>query len=432
MVVYAAVTQKDVNGQPAKPSNLTAIYIPAGVTGQQINLSVTGATDSMLIGWDVWAGLDRRRIAWQFNGSGAPPATISIPGPIVDLTIGLPETAAWGIKIAAKHVWHAGIAGLLVNSVTAPNQIQSNDFKGSTDNWVGQLITIVSNVSGDVPLWNFQVTAFNATTGTLTVTPDCVNPGDATLSVQAGDVMIVYSRPTSATATTITNSMWNNSVNRQQFPGSAGMDPGAEVGRIIRILRGKGAGQWRVCTVNDNVTHTIDPPWDVIPDSTSIYIVEAPDWPSFSTTSQILAPGPGISVSPHMEAPNLADEVALVAGFLIDDDGQVTDDEVAVYRLIYLFGQPPTVRTVGPDAGPFDVQVTDQTIVVDSSANDVTLTLPPLDVYQGRNLLIFNQGTYSTIINTTPPDTFPDGSQQQIISAAGGTMRITAGGLYTT
>jgi hypothetical protein len=301
---------------------------------------------------------------------------------------------------------------------------------------VGQLVFVCSNVNGDVPLWNFKVTAFDPPTGTLTVTPDCVN-SDPTKSVQAGDVLIVYSQATSATATTITNTMWNNSVNRQQFPGSSGLKPADEVGKIVRILRNTGAGQWRYVTAATATSHTVAPPWDVIPDATSLYIVEAPDWLDPSETSRLQAPASGVSVQLHTFVPNLTEEVVLVGGFLMDTDGHQTDDGFACYRMIYVFGQPPTVRVIGPQAIDPDtglgwlVTVTDQVIRVDSSAIDVAFTLLPLTDYQGRGLLVFNQGPHSAVINTTAPDTFPDGTQRYTLAAGGSTVRITAGGIYS-
>jgi hypothetical protein len=90
------------------------------------------------------------------------------------------------------------------------------------------------------------------------------------------------------------------------------------------------------------------------------------------------------------------------------------------------------VRVVGPGAGPWSIDITDQVIRVDSSAGDVQLTLPPLADYQGRGVLIFNIGPNSAIVNTTSPELFPDGTSQYTISAAGGTARITAGGVYST
>ena len=433
MTVYAAVTQRDNAGRPAVPSNLTAVYIPKGANDQKVRLTVAGATEPGLTGYDVWAGLDRRRMAFQFGGSGQPPATIDIGGPIHDMTKGMPDGTAVGVRIAAKHVWHAGVAGLLVNAVPAANQIQCLDFMNSTDTWTGELVFVCSNREGEVPLWNFLVTGFDALTGTLTVSPNCDG-------VEAGDVLIVYARPTAleaglpsgwTAANTITNALWNNSVNRQQFPGSDGMIPGDEAGRILRILRGKGAGQWRFITDNTKLTHQVTPGWDVQPDATSLYIVEAPEWPNISPTNQLIVPRYQIVSAIHVQVPNLTEQVALVGGFLVDTDGKQTDDSVAVFRMIYVFGQPPTVRQIGPGAGPYDVEVTDQTIRCDTTENEVLLTLPPLSILQGRSILVANDGINNALIDTTPPDTFPDGTSQMTVEP-GGTVRITAGGIYTT
>jgi hypothetical protein len=370
-------------------------------------------------------------MAWQFGDSGTAPATIAIPGPMHNWTQSLPEGKASGIKIQAKHVTHAGTVGVLVTGVTAPNQIQCDDFINATDNWVSQLLFVCSNVAGDVPLWNFQITAFDAATGTMTVTPDCVT-GDPQTSVGVGDVLIVWAQATSADANSITNTLWNNSVTGNQFPGSAGMTPGAEKGLLVRILRGTGAGQWRNVTDNTTVAHQISPPWDVIPDTTSLYIVETPDWLDPSESSQLVTVDSNILVQLHTEVPNLPDEVVLVGGYLIDSSGNQTDDEFACYRMIYIFGQPPTVRTLGPGAGPFDILVTDQVVRVDSSANDVALNLLPMVDYQGRGLLVFNIGPNNTVIAASGADVFPDGTQGYTLSSAGGTVRITAGGIYTS
>jgi hypothetical protein len=436
--VYCAMTQRNPDELPCIPSNLVAIWIPEGLIKQQINLTVVASTDPSLTSWDLWAANDRRLMALQSSGDGPPFAKTVLEGPIENWTQGMPNAAASGLKIQAKHVYHAGVAGVLVTGVSAPNQIQCLDFKGATDNWVGQFLTIISNVNGEVPLWNFKITAFDAPSGTMTVSPNCVTYEtdgvtiDPQNSIQVGDVLIVYSRCTSADSTSISNTFWDNSVTRNQFPGTSGMNPGEEVGRIVRILRGTGAGQWRYISDNDNIKLTVTPAWDTTPDTTSFFIVEAPNWLDPSETNQpIIAPTKDIAVQLHTEIPNLTDEVVLVGGYLIDTDGNQTDDQFACYRMIYIFGQPPTVRTVGPGAGPFDVQITDQVLRVDSSANDVAVTLLSLSDYQGRGLLVFNLGPNNCHITAIGTDTFPDGTQNYTIAGTG-TARITAGGIYTT
>ena len=431
--IYLAVTVRDAAGKPAVPSNLTATWIPAGVTVGRIQLLLAPPPSGTWAGYDVWAGTDRRRIGWQSGAAGALPGTINFDGPVHQMTQSLPTASARAIRVSAKHVWHSGVAGLLITGVTAPNQLQCNDAIGSTDNWVGRILSALADQSdGSAPLWNFSVTAFTAATGVFTVTPNCVRaaPED---SVQTGDVLIVRSKATSATATTVTDTLWNNSIALVQF-GSPGLAPSEEIGRIARILRGKGAGQFRYITGNTSTQLTVAPAWDVQPDTTSVIIVEAPDWTYAAGSSAMSAAESGSKVEVRVRLDNLRDRVALVGGFLVDDEGRFTDEEFAVYREIYIFGQPPTVRMIGPaeldpaTSLPWQALATDHTIRVDTTANDVAIQLPPLYVYQGRVLQVFNDGatTFRVMVHVYPGETFADGSD--LITAAPGEMlKITAG-----
>jgi hypothetical protein len=423
LTVYVAVTQRDSSGEPTTPSNLSAIFIPSGSTSQKITITTEPGTDPW-DGWDLWAGLDRRRLSnQQLGASGALPTTINITGPLLDWTQGLPDASAWGVKVACKQVWHGAVCGLRVDGVTPPNQIQCNDFYGSTNPWLGRTAFVISNVDGAVPLWNFTITAFDGSTGTITVTPNIVHGLD---SVQVDDVLGVYAQAHSATANTITDPMWDNSVNIQQFD-SPGFVPSAEVGRLVRILRGTGAGQVRWISANDATTLTVIPNWDTIPDSTSIFIVEAADWRHVAETSEMGVPHGGINVEIRVPVPNLANDVVLVGGFLVNTDATSTDEQFAAYRMIYIFGQPPVVRIVGPAAGPYTMAITDQTIRCDTSANAITINLLPIDQYMGRTLLIFNDGANPVVVNCAAGETLFDGSASIGIPAFGNALKVTAG-----
>jgi hypothetical protein len=433
MTIYAAITQRLTNLQPLAPSNLVGLWIPAGVTGRKLTLTVSESIDADSP-WDLWAGDDRRTIAWQSSGMDVGPS-VDLLGPIHEMTRGLPEASARKVGIAAKHAWHSGVAGVAVSGVTAPNRIQSNDFVGSLDNWIGRPVSALADLSdGSAPLWNFTVTAFDSATGTLTVSPNCVvaSPAD---SVQIGDVLIVRSIGQTATANSVDDPMWNNWISQQQF-ATPGLALDEEKGRICRILRGKGAGQYRYITGNTHTTINVNPPWDILPDTSSIIIVEAPDWIYQAETSNLAVPVEGSRIEIRMPVSNLKNQVAVVGGFLIDDQERWSDEAVAPLREIFVYGQPPLVRVIGPQAldpstGQFwTVYPDDQTIRVDTAANDVTILLPPLAFYQGRSLLILNDGPNQTVINFTPPDTSVDGAPGVTITSDGGTVRITAGGVY--
>ncbi|MFQ5663940.1 MAG: putative Ig domain-containing protein [Terriglobia bacterium] len=50
-----------------------------------------------------------------------------------------------------------------------------------------------------------------------------------------------------------------------------GLTPGAHVGQQAEIVEGLGAGQTRTITANTATTLSVDPPWDTVPDDTSIF-----------------------------------------------------------------------------------------------------------------------------------------------------------------
>lgn len=57
-----------------------------------------------------------------------------------------------------------------------------------------------------------------------------------------------------------------------------GLHPGQYPGKMVRIISGTGATQERKIIGNTNTTLTIDHPWDINPDSTSIFILLDPTW----------------------------------------------------------------------------------------------------------------------------------------------------------
>jgi hypothetical protein len=429
LVIYASVTVHDSTGQPSAPSNLYALWLPAGTNNQAFTISLAPPPDGAWTGWDLYVGTDRRRMAKQLETDGALPASFTFTGPISPMTQEQPEAKARKVRAKVKHVWHSGIAGVAVTGVTAPNIIQSNDFIGadpSPATWVGRILSALADQSdGSAPLWNFTVTAFNAATGELTVSPDCVR-ADPSDSVQEGDVLIVRTIATSAGPDWVEDTMWNNPIAQEQF-NSPGLRPDEEKGRIYRILRGTGAGQARNIIGNSAIRIQVDTPWETQPDATSIGIVEAADWNTEADTSDTDVPRSGNPFEMRIRVDNLADLVALVGGFLEDENGNLTDESVAVFREIFVYGQPPGVREAGPDPGPWQTLPTDQTLRANTTANDVTIQLIPIAQYAGRTLYISNDdGPNNAIVNCAPNEFLFDGNAS-VTLAPQETVRVTAG-----
>jgi len=430
------VTMYDANGESSSPSNLAAIWIPDGATNQKITLGLMPPNSGTWAGWDLRAGTDRRTLSLQHSAAGAVPATYDFLGPVHPYTRGMPTTVAQYVQVGVKHVVHSGIAGMLVTGVTAPNQIQCDDFIGSTDAWVGRMVSAIADAqTGHAPLWDFEIMTFNSVTGTLTVSPDCVyaSPSD---SVKTGDVLIVRSvvDNISPDGLTVGDPGWNNSVGRNQF-GADGLAPGAEIGHIARIIRGKGQGQYAHIVNNDKLTITLATPFQGV-DRTSIVIIEEANWANAGQSSPLPVVADGQQVSIRVPVNNLGNMVVLAGGFLNDGEGHLTDERYAVFREIFVFGQPPNVRTLGPgandtDGNPWQITPDDQTIAVDTGTNDVNVQVPPLAAYAGRTLLIFNLGANSVIVTPTGTETFYDGSTVQTLTGQGNSLRITSSGDYS-
>lgn len=444
----------DVNspgGQYVQPSNFSAVWIPGPPTGTNTNRVVLSPirTRQDMPGYSLWVGTDWRVMSQQTGNAGTPlPESIEVTGPLTVRTRGAPSPQAHGLRIKCREVWHSGVAGIQVMSVTAPNKIQSDELKVSDDNWVGQILTIISDASdGDVPLWNFTITAFDQALGEFTVSPDCTGiplPGGGTDAVEEGDVMIIRSRPTSVSSTLgagkpidkLTNTLWQNDVGTAQFPQAAdGLQPDTEIGLMVMIIAGTGRGQIREIIDNDNLSHTVKPPFTVAPDTTSIYIVTWPDWPYVGETIGLDTIAENQRIEIVARITNSVDQTMLVGGFLVDDYGNETFEEFACYREIYVYGEPYHVRTTTEAAD--DVSLFDHTIRVDTTDGDVTVNLLPVESYFGRKLLVVNDGTGGTpgqaIVKPFDdpidgPEEFQTGDTEIVLASPGDWAEFVAAG----
>jgi len=419
IMIYFTVTQVS-NAYITEPARTVGVFVPAGINNAVLRADVLATTGLPNQNWELYAGTDLRALARQGGlRSGQIPTSVSLTTMPAQMTKGLPAISARRIRIKAKHVWHSGVVGVQVHSVPADNQIQSADFIGSTDNWINRMATVLADFSdGSAPLWNFKITAFDSTTGTFTVTPSF-----AADPIGIGDVLIIRSIAVSATATTVTDPLWRNSVNLAQF-GADGMTPGEEHGRVFRIWRGKGAGQFRTIEDNTRDTVTVDPAWDIIPDSTSICLIEGPDWVYNSETTDLPTPVDTTQIDIRLRVDNLQNKVALVGGFLVDRLGRETIETKAVFREVFVYGAPPLVRYLnGPDV--FDVYATDTTIRCDPEGGTMTLLLLPLAAYAGREISIFMDGTAGLVsVRTVAGEHFYDDETEVILDTFGEMLKV--------
>jgi hypothetical protein len=435
---YFVVAQRDgePDGQYGPTSNYVAVWVPKGTDTNRITLGpIQKKTD--LPGYGLWAGTNIRVMSQQISDNDTPlPAAIEFSGPLQLRTRGAPNSQIAKIRIKAREVWHSGVAGIQVQRIEAPNKIFTSELHGSDDPWFGEYLSVVSDASDlSAPLWNFQIIDFDnggldPLAACFTVYPDCVTEGDPDNSVAEGDVMIIRSRATSATKNTITNTLWANDVAESQFGAGEGLHEQEETGLTIMVIAGKGKGQIREITDNDHLTHTVTPDWEVIPDTTTVYIVTLSDWPYRSETvvKNIALENRRIYIGTRIA--NSMDHVLLVGGFAVDTAGNETREDLACYREIYVYGEPYQVRTTMlPEE---DIALHDHTLRVDTTDGDVTVNLPWLKDVFGRKFLVVNDGTGAApgraIIQTVHDDEFQSGEEEVILENVGDWAEFVAGG----
>src|SRR3990172_2295194 len=273
----------------------------------------------------------------QAEGTGTP-FSIEIPGPFARSTWSLPSPNFNRLRIKAKQIIHAGVVGAGVSEV-ASGKITATDTIGG-DDWTGRDISIIADRSdGSAPIWNFRVTAFNGASGEFTVTPDPLAAG-----VEPGDVLIIRAMPPGVCAPdSISDPKFQNAI----YP--AGMTPDAEIGNLVRVISGTGRGQVRRIVDNDATTLWIDTPWDVAPDATSRFIVEAPAWQYFAESNPTRNSDRLLETTIRVSVANLLQQVVLAQAVAVDALGVESPDSLSPVREIYVYGSLQSLLTEGID-----------------------------------------------------------------------------------
>jgi hypothetical protein len=141
-------------------------------------------------------------------------------------------------------------------------------------------------------------------------------------------------QPTSYSATTIEDSGFINGAPGQ--PGT-GLTPNGEVGVLILILSGTGAGQIRSATANTTTVYTTDSPWAIIPDATSTFIVLYPQTPYTQSSPSLSTAIPPFQVF-SFTLQNQKAATYFVQMFTSDSAGNLSDPLYTPFREIYMWG----------------------------------------------------------------------------------------------
>jgi hypothetical protein len=218
---------------------------------------------------------------------------------------------------------------------SSPPSIESHatiDLAG-VDDWKGRVLAIIGRQQGDgiAPFAHFNITSWNATTGTYYLDRDPVAAG-----VQVGDIFTVcfLGADNSSNPYVVGDSGISNSNNIPPHTGETPDDPN-RIGRMVRVIKGTSRGKSAKIVSNTATAYTLDQPLPI--DATSVWIVSDPGW-NYSKDIIVNNADPEQTTLSAIEINNYLGLALLVEGVTIDAEGVIISDVDACVRMLYIPG----------------------------------------------------------------------------------------------
>ena len=350
--------------------NVVAVGVPSGTntnTATVPSISWDDETDT----YAVFAGLHPAAMCWQADGTGTP-GSVTITS-LNEATYGPPDGEFDRARFRAKRIWHGGVWGAQVVSVTATTITLAVGTSLETDRYAGYDVSWIGKIDSQAvqPIASFRVESNTGDTLTLA----SGSPDPSTLGLALGDVVVMRSVPTFGTDGTgdyIEDAAWESEF----YPD--GMTPDGEKDRLVRFIAGTGRGT--VARIKSNTATKLYCDFPVQPDSTSRYIVEDVKWDVVEDTDSLTCGDPAATLTAQVNVSNYVGQTVLVQALTLDGSGNESVEAFSPIRELYIFGQGFKWKTVTAD---YTMAATDQGIAVDTTAGGVSITLPPIQA--GRN-----------------------------------------------
>lgn len=424
---YAATTTANGNASAAVGSDSVSIVcaaLTAGAAGNSLTCSGTavfsnlgtfsGGTDIVwsatagLVQYTVFASDQPDLLCEQATGalttSSPPdnytPGSIVFNGPVQRTTWALPDDTLAAVQLQYKPLKHAGVEGAPITGVSSPpsNQIVAAncvDVAG-TDDWTGRYLIFMGRNNSAAPFVSYLITAFDPATGTFTL--DRV-ASDVTL----GDVFAVSFKgyDNSGSNTIFTDAGMSNAQNIDQISGvpdpHSGLNVNFEKGLIARIVRGFNRGATAKVVANSPTSYTFDQP--LLMDTTSILFIEGPTWFPFPVSPIGANPDRNTVTTVTIPTINYLNTTLLIAGFTVDDQGNLSSEPNGPLRALYIYGRGWNQRVVTSDT---EVLIGDRSIGCDTTAGPINIQLLPSAEMAGQILFIQKISSDSNTVNILP------------------------------
>jgi hypothetical protein len=332
--------------QYSPPSEILVLQVPIGTDTNAVTIhNIKWPQVDSLNGWVLFASTALDLISGQQSDLGQPD-TITFTGPIQRQTYGVPDFNLQMLRLRAQVLIHGGVLGAGVDTVDSSTIVShaTIDILG-VDDWAGRVLAIIGRQTGDgiAPWAHFNITAFDAATGTYTLDRDPVAAG-----VQAGDIFTVcfLGIDNSANPYVIGDPGLDNANNldakRRPTPHTGEtVNDENRIGRMVRVIKGKSRGRSAKIVSNTSTEYTLDKPLPI--DATSVWIVSDPGW-NYSKDVIVHNADPIKTTLSAIEINNYKGLALLVEGVTIDTEGVIVNDDNACVRMLYIPGVQGTTN----------------------------------------------------------------------------------------
>lgn len=339
---YIAVVALDSFGAPSGPSTLCEVIVTNTGASNTITVPILGWPDTAA-GYIAYVGTSPQLLTEHASNAASTPTSITITS-LVERGKPMPDPEFDRARVKVKRVAHSGVWGQPVDAV-GTGTLTIDGAGWTTNEWAGYSVSVLGIAAGgNMAVLNYGVVSNTATV--LTVTPD------PTGDVAVGDALIMRSLPTVGSdggGNYISDSKWLNTLEN----AGAGLGVNEEVGRLLRIISGPGAGQVYRIISNTASKVYIEGDWLTTPTSASRYIIEEPDWQVIQTSDSLNNADLDAILYLETEVTNYRQRVVLVQVLTLDGGQNESIDSLSPTREIYVFGA--SNPAIGNNDGYFEM-----------------------------------------------------------------------------
>jgi hypothetical protein len=348
VTLRVAICAIDSNGLPSAPSNIAIIGTGAAAGGSFTLENITWPAVAGLVSYVLFVATQDDLICAQATGAltAGPnntytPGSITFGGPLVRSTWALPSPYVSKVRLKAKHEIHGGIIGAPVDSVST-GALVVGYLKGSPPSSnpsftpVGRIISIIGRPESATPYFSGTITSWDQHRNHRRHSrPQRHRAGGRLLGPPVQRRRVELRQP-----------HLHNGLRVPEHRLSRGMTPGAEVGNLVRVIRGVSRGTPpRKIVANTATTITWDLPMVINPGD--VWIIEEPTWPYSCDTTSLDNGNPLAVTTINMPTGNFVDEALVIAGFTVDVNGNESPDGDAPIREDWVFGAEGLSKVAG-------------------------------------------------------------------------------------